>query len=70
MRESGKKEEESESAGGSERERGAGGGVLGCGVAAEVELDRTGLTPFPVGVATTSADLLRRLQAGAASGLS
>ena len=34
------------------------------------ELDRTSLTPFPVGVAATSADLLRRLQAGAASGLS
>ena len=29
------------------------------------ELDRAGLTPFPVGVAATSADLLRRLQAGA-----
>ena len=28
------------------------------------ELDRRSLTPFPVGVATTSADLLRRLQAG------
>ena len=27
------------------------------------ELDRAGLTPFPVGVAATSADLLRRLQA-------
>jgi UDP-glucose 4-epimerase len=30
------------------------------------ELDRGGLTPFPVGAATTSADLLRRLQHGAA----
>jgi len=29
------------------------------------ELDRRSLTPFPVGVATTTADLLRRLQAGA-----
>jgi len=29
------------------------------------ELDRRTLTPFPVGVATTSADLLRRLQLGA-----
>jgi UDP-glucose 4-epimerase len=29
------------------------------------ELDRTALTPFPVGVATTAADLLRRLQLGA-----
>jgi UDP-glucose 4-epimerase len=29
------------------------------------ELDRASLTPFPVGVAATSADLLRRLQAGA-----
>jgi len=29
------------------------------------DLDRAGLTPFPVGVAATSADLLRRLQAGA-----
>lgn len=28
------------------------------------ELDRRTLTPFPVGVATTAADLLRRLQAG------
>jgi len=28
------------------------------------ELDRRSLTPFPVGVATTAADLLRRLQAG------
>jgi UDP-glucose 4-epimerase len=32
------------------------------------ELDRVSLTPFPVGVATTSADLLRRLQAGAMAG--
>ncbi len=32
------------------------------------ELDRVSLTPFPVGVATTSADLLRRLQAGAVAG--
>jgi len=30
------------------------------------DLDRRTLTPFPVGVATTSADLLRRLQLGAA----
>ncbi|NMM22829.1 MAG: NAD-dependent epimerase/dehydratase family protein [Phycicoccus sp.] len=29
------------------------------------DLDRRTLTPFPVGVATTSADLLRRLQRGA-----
>ena len=29
------------------------------------ELDRRTLTPFPVGVATTAADLLRRLQVGA-----
>ena len=29
------------------------------------ELDRRPLTPFPVGVATTAADLLRRLQRGA-----
>jgi UDP-glucose 4-epimerase len=29
------------------------------------ELDRTALTPLPVGVATTAADLLRRLQLGA-----
>jgi len=28
------------------------------------ELDRRGLTPFPVGVANTAADLLRRLQVG------
>lgn len=28
------------------------------------ELDRHGLTPFPVGIATTAADLLRRLQNG------
>jgi len=33
------------------------------------ELDRRSLTPFPVGVATTAADLLRRLQLGAAGGL-
>lgn len=33
------------------------------------ELDRSSLTPFPVGVATTAADLLRRLQLGAAGGL-
>jgi len=32
------------------------------------DLDRRALTPFPVGVATTSADLLRRLQAGAVGG--
>ena len=32
------------------------------------ELDRSPLTPFPVGVATTAADLLRRLQAGAVGG--
>jgi UDP-glucose 4-epimerase len=31
------------------------------------ELDRRSLTPFPVGVATTAADLLRRLQLGALS---
>jgi UDP-glucose 4-epimerase len=30
------------------------------------ELDRSSLTPFPVGIATTSADLLRRLQLGSA----
>jgi UDP-glucose 4-epimerase len=30
------------------------------------DLDRRSLTPFPVGVATTAADLLRRLQLGAA----
>jgi UDP-glucose 4-epimerase len=34
------------------------------------ELDRSSLTPFPVGVATTAADLLRRLQVGATGGLS
>jgi len=34
------------------------------------ELDRSCLTPFPVGVATTAADLLRRLQVGAVEGLS
>jgi UDP-glucose 4-epimerase len=28
------------------------------------ELDRRGITPFPVGVATTAADILRRLQGG------
>jgi len=33
------------------------------------ELDRGSLTPFPVGVATTATDLLRRLQAGAFGGL-
>ena len=32
------------------------------------ELDRRSLTPFPVGVATTAADLLRRLQGGAVGG--
>jgi UDP-glucose 4-epimerase len=32
------------------------------------ELDRRGLTPFPVGVANTAADLLRRLQGGALGG--
>ncbi|HEY8621907.1 MAG TPA: NAD-dependent epimerase/dehydratase family protein [Dermatophilaceae bacterium] len=32
------------------------------------EIDRRTLTPFPVGVATTTADLLRRLQAGAVGG--
>ena len=32
------------------------------------ELDRRTLTPFPVGVATTAADLLRRLQLGALVG--
>ena len=32
------------------------------------ELDRRGLTPFPVGVANTAADLLRRLQIGAVGG--
>jgi UDP-glucose 4-epimerase len=32
------------------------------------ELDRRTLTPFPVGVANTSADLLRRLQQGAVGG--
>ncbi|MDQ1482558.1 MAG: UDP-glucose 4-epimerase [Actinomycetota bacterium] len=32
------------------------------------ELDRRSLTPFPVGVATTRADLLRRLQRGAVGG--
>jgi len=34
------------------------------------ELDRRSLTPFPVGVATTAADLLRRLQVGAIGGFS
>ena len=34
------------------------------------DLDRNSLTPFPVGVATTAADLLRRLQVGTAGGLS
>jgi UDP-glucose 4-epimerase len=33
------------------------------------ELDHRVLTPFPVGVAATAADLLRRLQQGALSGL-
>ena len=33
------------------------------------ELDRRALTPFPVGVAATAADLLRRLQAGAIEGM-
>jgi UDP-glucose 4-epimerase len=33
------------------------------------ELDRSSFTPFPVGVATTAADLLRRLQLGAVDGL-
>jgi UDP-glucose 4-epimerase len=33
------------------------------------DLDRRGITPFPVGVARTAADLLRRLQAGAVGGL-
>jgi UDP-glucose 4-epimerase len=33
------------------------------------EIDRRSLTPFPVGVATTAADLLRRLQAGAIEGV-
>jgi UDP-glucose 4-epimerase len=33
------------------------------------ELDRRSHTPFPVGVATTAADLLRRLQSGAPGGL-
>jgi UDP-glucose 4-epimerase len=33
------------------------------------ELDRRGITPFPVGVATTAADLLRRMQGGALGGL-
>jgi UDP-glucose 4-epimerase len=32
------------------------------------ELDRSSLTPFPVGVATTAADLLRHLQVGTAVG--
>ena len=32
------------------------------------ELDRRSLTPFPVGVANTAADLLRRLQLGAVGG--
>jgi UDP-glucose 4-epimerase len=34
------------------------------------DLDRTSLTPFPVGVATTAADLLRHLQVGTAGGFS
>ena len=33
------------------------------------DLDRRSLTPFPVGVATTASDLLRRLQGGAVGGL-
>ena len=33
------------------------------------ELDRRSLTPFPVGVAATAADLLRRLQHGVVGGL-
>jgi len=33
------------------------------------DLDRRTLTPFPVGVAITAADLLRRLQGGAVGGL-
>jgi UDP-glucose 4-epimerase len=33
------------------------------------DLDRCSLTPFPVGVAATAADLLRRLQRGAIGGL-
>jgi UDP-glucose 4-epimerase len=33
------------------------------------ELDRRSLTPFPVGVASTAADLLRRLQAGSIEGV-
>ena len=33
------------------------------------DLDRRGITPFPVGVARTAADLLRRLQLGAVGGL-
>jgi UDP-glucose 4-epimerase len=33
------------------------------------DLDRRTLTPFPVGVAITAADLLRRLQVGAVGGL-
>lgn len=32
------------------------------------ELDRSSFTPFPVGVANTAADLLRRLQLGALGG--
>jgi UDP-glucose 4-epimerase len=32
------------------------------------ELDRRSLTPFPVGVAMTAADLLRHLQDGALAG--
>ena len=35
-----------------------------------LDLDRRPLTPFPVGVATTAADLLHRLQLGAAGELS
>ena len=33
------------------------------------DLDRRPLTPFPVGVATTAADLMRRLQLGAVGGM-
>jgi UDP-glucose 4-epimerase len=33
------------------------------------DLDLRPLTPFPVGVATTAADLMRRLQLGAVGGM-